>query len=114
MDYYDDDGFESAADELLRRRREGQLFGPSETQYIQNRGHIWVDGRGKEVPVREMETSHILNCIQLLSDRSDRLVEVLEKYNRKNNAVANIQLDMWRNTIEAFFNELDYRAKRLR
>lgn len=78
-------------------------------QVVRTRESVWIDGYGRELLVREMTTSHILNCINLLNARHEKLKATTVKFNRSN-AVTDYQLRSWEDSIDAFFNELDRRA----
>lgn len=66
----------------------------------------WTDGAGREIPLRQMDASHILNCIQLLDERRSRLANTMTRYSEDDNPVASRQLELWDDSIKAFFIEL--------
>lgn len=81
-------------------------------QTVKRSEPIWTDGAGREIPLSQMDTSHILNCIQLLDERRTRLAATVERYNEEDNVVSNRQIEMWDDSIKAFFEELRRRGVR--
>lgn len=73
----------------------------------------WTTGHGQEIPLSRMEVSHILNCIDLLSAKRNKLNNTATFYNEVDNPVVTRQLDLWDDSIKAFFNELRRRGNKM-
>lgn len=84
----------------------------SARQTVKSSEPTWIDGAGREIPLREMETSHIFNCINLLDERRGRLAETATYYDEESNLVVERQLQLWDDSIKAFFKELRRRGEK--
>lgn len=102
MAFYDDP-WDDDDEEIFRESR-------PMNQVIETGDPHWIDGRGKRIPIRKMTSTHILNCIQMLDERIDRLDNVLRRYGQADNVVGARQIEIWTETIHLFFRELERRA----
>lgn len=80
-------------------------------QVVTDTDPTWIDGMGRRVPLKKMSTIHILNCIQLLDDKIERLREVAEKWEQEDNPAVVDQIQGWTISIRHFFHELAMRVK---
>lgn len=92
--------------EDLFERNVGEL---NRKQTVSRREAVWVDGNGRAIPLREMETSHIINCIRVTSKKVDEWEEILNKYSPRN-VIGSRQLELWKESITTLFAELAHRA----
>lgn len=99
-DYQDYDDFTETEGTQLQSVRQGEP--------------TWVNGYGKEVPVRSMTTSHIINAVMLLGRKRNDLMWVVEEVNYLDTDIIDRQLEVWRESVVMLLDELDRRhaAKR--
>lgn len=71
----------------------------------------WVDAQGVAHPLRRMDTSYILNCIQFLARKRKTLIETMLTFGEGDNVVALRQVELWDIAIEQFFTELRRRGR---
>ena len=52
------------------------LYSPSQKQEVNNllKNHIWITAYRKKISVREMETSHIKNCIKCFKGKGNMAI----------------------------------------
>lgn len=77
---------------------------------IIKREAIWVDGAGREIPISEMDDSHIINCILMIEQKHTRLGDLTTRFRRTPKRIAQ-QMRAWEDSIRMFMNELDRRAE---
>lgn len=90
-------------------------YGQWKKQAVVHSGPIWISGNGKEHLIRDMETSHIINCILTVGRRKAELVEITSSLsldvNNYAHDVITEQINIWEESLRAFYDELYRRGE---